>query len=299
MDIRYPDVSGRVALVTGAASGIGRSTALLLAERGANLILCDRDEVRLREVEHEVNRRSRCVLSRRVDVASREEFSSFADEVHALVPSLDVLVNNAGVGLSGGMLHTTLDDWQWVMSINLFGVVHGCHFFLPKMVERGRGGYVINVASAYGYFSGKDAIGYVTSKFAVFGMTQSLRQEMRRHNIGVSVICPGVIATDIVRTGRMRSFESVTGFTPSPEAVREDEALRERAVRAWKKRGYSPDKVARAILDGMARGRGVVPITPEAWALYLLGRLHPPLAHRIGDAFERLSGVRPRPQPQP
>jgi NAD(P)-dependent dehydrogenase (short-subunit alcohol dehydrogenase family) len=292
MDIRLPDVSGRVALVTGAASGIGRSTALLMAERGASLIVCDRDEARLREVEAEINRRSRCVLARRVDVSSREEFTRFADEVHALLPAVDVLVNNAGVGLSGGLLHTTLDDWQWVLSVNLWGVIHGCHFFVPKMVARGRGGYVINVASAYGFFGGRDAMGYVTSKFAVFGLTQSLREELRPHGIGVSVICPGVIATDIVRTSRVRSAASVTGFEPHPDKVTEDEALRERAVRAFKKRGYSPDKVARAILDGMAGGRGVVPVAPEAWLLYLLTRLHSPLAHRLGDALEKITRVR-------
>lgn len=292
MNIRYPDVSGRVALVTGAASGIGRSTALLLADRGAHLIVCDRDEVRLREVEAEINHRSRCVLARKVDVSSREEFSRFADEVHGVVPAVDVLVNNAGVGLSGGVLQTTLEDWQWVLGVNLWGVIHGCHFFVPKMVARGRGGYVANVASAYGYFGGRDAMGYVTSKFAVFGMTESLREELRPHGIGVSVICPGLIATDIMRTGRVRSPRSVTGHDLRADKVTEDEAMRERAMKFWKTQGHSPDVVAEAILRGMASGRGVVPVTPEAWALYALTRIHAPLAHRIGQYLEKKSNLR-------
>jgi NAD(P)-dependent dehydrogenase (short-subunit alcohol dehydrogenase family) len=292
MSIRYPDVSGRVALVTGAASGIGRSTALLLAERGAHLIVCDRDEPRLREVEAEIGRRSRCVLAKKVDVASREEVSRFADEVHALVPAVDVLMNNAGVGLSGGLLHTPLEDWEWVLGVNLWGVIHGCHFFVPKMVARGRGGYVVNVASAYGYYGGREVAGYVTSKFAVFGLTESLREELRPHGIGVSVICPGVIATDIMRTGRMRSRNTVSGHDLRAATLTQDEAMRERAIRAWQTRGYSPDRVAAAILRAMARGRGVVPVTPEAWALYVMTRLHAPLAHRVGALLEKVSRVR-------
>lgn len=292
MDIRYPDVSGRVALVTGAASGIGRSTALLLADRGAHLIVCDRDEARLREVEDEINRRSRCVLARKVDVSSREEFSRFADEVHGLVPAVDVLVNNAGVGLSGGLLQTTLEDWQWVLGVNLWGVIHGCHFFVPKMVARGRGGYVVNVSSAFGFFGGRDAMGYVTSKFAVLGMTESLREELRPHQIGVSVICPGLIATDIMRTGRVRSPRSVSGHDLRADKVTEDETMREKAIKFWKTQGQSPDLVANAILRGMASGRGVVPVTREAWALYAMTRISKPLAHRIGQYMEKKSRLR-------
>src|SRR5437867_2829597 len=118
---------GKTALVTGAASGIGRATALALANEEARLILCDVNDEALREVEREVAGQS--FLVRKVDVSKRDAMRAFADDVHERVRAVDVLVNNAGVGLAGGILDTTLEDWEWVISINLWGVIHGCHFF--------------------------------------------------------------------------------------------------------------------------------------------------------------------------
>jgi NADP-dependent 3-hydroxy acid dehydrogenase YdfG len=116
--------------------------------RGANLAICDVDEAGLAETAARVRTLGREVLAQRVDVASRHEMRDFATAVHAQVAAVDILMNNAGVGLGASFLDTPLEDWDWITSINLMGVVHGCHFFLPPMVARRRGGHVINVSSA-------------------------------------------------------------------------------------------------------------------------------------------------------
>jgi NAD(P)-dependent dehydrogenase (short-subunit alcohol dehydrogenase family) len=111
------------------------------------------NEEALRAIERELG--AACLLAHRVDVSKRDAMRAFASDVHERVRAVDVLVNNAGVGLAGGILDTSLDDWEWIVSINLWGVIHGCHFFVPKMVERGSGGRIVNVSSALGYFAAR------------------------------------------------------------------------------------------------------------------------------------------------
>ena len=146
-------LAGRTAVVTGAGSGIGRASALAFARRGANLAICDIGDAGLAETEAAARALGVEVLARRVDVAQAAEMQAFADAVHAQVESVDLLMNNAGVGLAAGMLETSLDDWRWIVDINLFGVVHGIHCFVPAMVRRARGGHVVNVASMAGTMS--------------------------------------------------------------------------------------------------------------------------------------------------
>lgn len=254
------DLRGKNAVVTGAASGIGKATAEALAKKGAYLHLCDVDEPKLAACAAAIGAQVR--TSRRVDVSKRAEVEAFAAEVHASVPAVDVLVNNAGVGLAGSMLETSLDDWEWVLSVNLWGVIHGCHFFLPKMVEARRG-HVVNVASALGLMAAPDVIGYSTSKFAVVGLSESMRAELHPHGIGVSTICPGVIDTNIVQTTRY---------------MRDADATRDRVVALYKKRAYSAGKVAAAIVAAIEHRRDVVPVSPEAWLAYWMKRFAPSLS---------------------
>ncbi|HEY1958724.1 MAG TPA: SDR family NAD(P)-dependent oxidoreductase [Polyangiaceae bacterium] len=260
----------KVVVVTGAASGIGRATANAFAREHAKLVLCDRDEDGLREVEREVAPHVDHIEWRRVDVSSRDEMKALADDLHARFGAVDVLVNNAGVGQSGGLLDTSLDDWDWVLRVNLWGVIHGCHFFVPKMVERvaarrrgadsEAGGHVVNVSSVFGFFAPPGSIGYATSKFGVFGLSESMRGELRPHGIGVSTICPGMINTNIVKTGR---YSEKTA------------AQRDGVIKMFAERGHSPDVVAKAILSAVKRNRAVVPAAPEAWAAYYAKRIAP------------------------
>jgi NAD(P)-dependent dehydrogenase (short-subunit alcohol dehydrogenase family) len=277
--VNVDDLTGKIVLVTGAASGIGRATALACAERRADLALCDVDETGLAETARRAVGHAGRVLTRRVDVARPQEMEAFAGQVHAELGSVDLLVNNAGVGLGANLAHTRLEDWTWIVGVNLMGVVHGCHFFVPRMVEAHRGGHVVNVASMAGYFPSDGLLAYCTTKSAVIGLSESLRIELAPHGIGVTAICPGVIDTPIVQSTPLRG----------PGA---SDAARERMVEAYRRRGYGPERVARNLLRAVARNRAVAPISPEAWAGYYLKRALPRLVLRISGMFSaRIQGA--------
>jgi NAD(P)-dependent dehydrogenase (short-subunit alcohol dehydrogenase family) len=280
------NLDGRSALVTGAGSGIGKATALLLARRGASLFLCDVNEPGLAETERAVRELGRDVLARRVDVSQRAQMQAFAELVHARVEAVDLLVNNAGVGIGGGFLDTSLEDWDWIVGINLMGVVHGCHFFVPAMVKRRRGGHVVNLSSAAGYLATAALAAYCTTKFGVLGLSESLRDELGPHGIGVTAVCPGIVNTAITRSSPLR------GVADTPEN-------RERMVAMYQRRNYGPERVAVNILRAVQRNRAVAPITPEAWAMYALKRLSPALtawlSRRLGQQLAPPAAAPPAP----
>src|SRR5690606_13432314 len=138
------------------------------------LVICDVDESGLKATESALQGLGRQVLARRVDVSDREAMRSFAEETGAQVGPLDIVMNNAGVGLGASFLDTSLEDWDWILRINLLGVVHGCHFFVPPMVARGTGGHVVNVSSAAGYLPAEALSAYVTTKYGVLGLSEAL-----------------------------------------------------------------------------------------------------------------------------
>jgi short-subunit dehydrogenase len=266
--MRTDNLSGQTALVTGAGSGIGRATAELLARRGADLIICDIDEGRLGRAADELRALGRKVTARRVDVASAEAMEAFAAEVSADIGSLDILMNNAGVGVAGSLVETPIEDWNWAIGINILGVVNGCRLFVPAMVASGRPGHVINLASAAGYTPVPGLSTYGATKFAVLGLSQALRMELTGTKIGVTAVCPGVINTDIVRASRVHG-ELAT------------EASRQRTIDSYVKRDYGPERVARNILKAVGRNRAVAPVSPEAWLMYYGMRLFPGLCRRL------------------
>jgi NAD(P)-dependent dehydrogenase (short-subunit alcohol dehydrogenase family) len=260
---------GKTALVTGAASGIGRETALAFARRGADLVICDVDAAGLAASAEAIRGLGRAVQAERVDVSSADEMRAFAASVHARLEAVDLLMNNAGVGIGGGFLDTSLADWDWILGINLGGVIHGCHFFVPPMVRRGRGGHVINVSSAAGYSASSALVAYNATKFGVLGLSEALWEELRPHGIGVTAVCPGLIDTPITRNARL------VGAMNDPK-------LREEMVRGYQRRGYGPERVATNILKAVQRDRLVAPISPEAWALYYAKRFAPWALRRLG-----------------
>jgi NAD(P)-dependent dehydrogenase (short-subunit alcohol dehydrogenase family) len=262
MDVKNLD--GKVAVVTGAASGIGRETALALARRGADLAICDVDETGLKEAATEIHQLGRRVVALPVDVASAEQVAAFADRCYAELGRVDLLVNNAGIGIGGSFVDVPLEEWKTILGINLQGVVHGCHFFLPRMIAAARGGQVVNIASMAGYVGTPGMTAYSMTKFGVVGFSEALRGDLAPDGIGVTAICPGIINTSIVRSSRMY------GATATAEN-------RQRGIDFFARRNYGPDRVARGILKAIQKNRAVAPISPEAWGAYWLKRLFPRL----------------------
>jgi NAD(P)-dependent dehydrogenase (short-subunit alcohol dehydrogenase family) len=261
------DLTGKTALVTGAASGIGRETALAFARAGADLVVCDLNERGLDEVAGMIRGLGRTVLSRRVDVSKADDVRALADAVHAERDATDILMNNAGVAVGGRFLDTPLEDWEWLLSINLWGVIYGCHYFVPAMVRRGQGGHVVNVASAAGYLASSQLAAYATTKFAVVGLSEALRDELVPHRIPVTTVCPGLINTPITTSARMRGVDAT--------------AARKALVDMYKRRNYGPERVAANILKAIAKKRPIAPISPEAWVMYYLKRLAPRFTARV------------------
>lgn len=255
----------KLVLITGAGSGIGRAAALKFGKLGARLILCDLKPAGLKETVELLDNKDAVLSLETVDVSDWAAMQKLAERVHEKYGALDVLVNNAGVATAGDFLSTPIEDWNWVMGINLMGVVHGCKAFGARMAEQG-GGHIVNVASAAGYYAAPDMSAYSASKHAVMGLTESLRLEMAAHKVGVSAICPGIINTNIIAASRMH------GTTAKAQG---------KLVDIYKKRNYGPEHVADAIVSAVVHNRGVVPVSPEAWALYAGKRLLPGAMDRM------------------
>ncbi|MFD5461203.1 SDR family oxidoreductase [Kitasatospora sp. NPDC127059] len=260
------DGDGRLVVVTGGGSGIGRATALAFAEDGARVVVCDLDLAaaeRTAELASLIGPRAHAY---RVDVSDGAGMDAFAQSVAAEHGVPDVLVNNAGIGHSGTFLQTTEKEWQRVLDVNLWGVIHGCRAFGTLMADRGQGGHIVNVSSAAAYLPAKALTAYATSKAAVFMLSDCLRAEFVGHGIGVSTICPGIVNTNITRTS---TFSATTAA--------EQSAKQARAAKLYARRGFPPEKVATAIVTAVRTGKPVVPVTPEAKAARLLSRLSPGL----------------------
>ncbi len=261
----------RLVVVTGAASGIGRATSLAFARQGARIAALDVDGTGAEEVAAECARLSgSAATAHEVDVADREAMSRVAKAVVDEHGAPEVLVNNAGVGLSGTFLDTPLDDWDWIVSINLMGVVHGCHAFGEAMLEAGRG-HVVNMSSGLGYVATPDQPAYCATKAAVLSLSRSLRADWRPRGVSVSALCPGITDTPIVERARFRGEGA------------DDE--RDRARRLFRRRRYGPERVGRAVVDTVRRDRPVVPVSPESWFGWVLNRVLPA---RAGDLLARL-----------
>ncbi|MDX3611509.1 SDR family oxidoreductase [Streptomyces europaeiscabiei] len=276
---KYTDrFGGQLVLVTGAAGGIGRATAFAFAEAGARVVAVDLDaEGAARTAELSRLSGAPEAWAEAVDVSDEQAMEKLSEKVAAEYGVVDVLVNNAGIGLSGSFLDTTPEDWRKVLDVNLWGVIHGCRLFGRQMAERGQGGHIVNTASAAAYLPSRSLPAYSTSKAAVLMLSECLRAELAGQGIGVSAICPGIVNTNITSTARFAGVDA------------EEEKRRQRkATRLYGLRNYPPEKVADAVLRAVVRNQAVVPVTPEAHggrfmsrfaprALRALARLEPPL----------------------
>ena len=257
---------GRLAVVTGAGSGIGRATAAALAARGAKVVLVDRDSAALAQAAAEIQGSGTFIC----DVSDERAMERLRDHVLARYGVPDVVVNNAGVGLAGSFLETSEREWRRVLGVNLMGVVHGCRLFAPAMLQRGEGGHIVNIASAAAFQPAKDLAAYSSSKAAVLMASECLRAELSPHGIGVTAVCPGFVHTNITRTARY------VGLTEADERRRA-----ETVTRLYERRNFTPGRVADEILDAIARDRPVAVVTPEARVMRALSRFAPGLGRRL------------------
>ncbi|MBL7251037.1 SDR family oxidoreductase [Alcanivorax marinus] len=264
-----PD-AGKLVVITGAGSGIGRETALAFGERGATVLCTDIDPDSAAATAEAVRQAGGTALSRKTDVANARSMEALARYVERELGAPDVVVNNAGIGLAGPLLDTSVQDWKQVLDVNLWGVIHGCRLFARQMIDQVKAGHIVNVSSASAYLPSRALPAYATSKSAVLMLTECLRAELAEQGIGVSAICPGLIDTPI--TGRAR----FVGVDEEEQSRR-----REAAQRLYRRRGFTPDRVARAIVGAVRDNLAEVPVSVEASGMRWLGRLAPPLARRL------------------
>ncbi|MDI6858285.1 MAG: SDR family oxidoreductase [Dehalococcoidia bacterium] len=203
------DIEGKIAVVTGAGSGIGKATAVALAKAGADLVLADVDEARLKETEVDIRDAGRKALPVRTDVSKLDDVRNLYEQSVRNMGRVDILMNNAGVHMSGPVERVSIEDWEWIVGINFWGVVYGIHVFLPHMLERGSG-HIINTASIAGLGGWDGSIPYTATKFAVLGLSESLAIYLKGKGIGVTAVCPGLVATNISGASR---------FIPSGDEV--------------------------------------------------------------------------------
>ena len=249
------NIGGSRVLITGAGSGIGRATALRCADEGARVVCVD---INVESARQTADQCGGGAVAYECDVSDKGAVEALADLVEEEQGPVDVLVNNAGVGVGGAFLDTTLEDWEWLRGVNLDGVVYGCHAFGKRMVGRGHG-HVVNIASGAGYNPTRSMATYCASKAAVISLSQCLRADWWGTGVGVSAICPGLINTPIPEHARMRG----------PIADK-----RERALRVFRF-GHSPDLVAKAIVQAVERNKELVPVGFESSVIYGFSRIAP------------------------
>ncbi len=253
----------KVAVVTGAASGLGRALALELAYAGATVAAVDIDSAGLARTSGIASEAGcRCAV-KCADVSVRSEMEMLAEAVHSEFGPIDILVNNAGVGVGGELAQVPVEDLEWIVGINLMGEIYGTRFFLPRMIERGSG-HIVNVASLSGLVPLPFHLPYTTTKFALTGFSEALALEVRKHGIGVTLVCPGAIKTNIMKTTR----------TP-PGGTEGQARFKDWWTKKLSEGGKQPEEVAKKVLAAVEKGRFLCLVGPETYAAYYLHRLAP------------------------
>ena len=252
---------GRVAVVTGAASGIGLALAERFAAEGMKVVMADIELAALQSAAERVRKTAPAVLATRVDISRAEDVERLARETYDGFGAAHVLCNNAGVAVLGAVHEHTLADWQWVINVNLWGVIHGVRAFVPRMLASGDEGHIVNTASMAGLTTAPFMSVYDVTKHGVVALSESMYKEFALSGapIGVSVVCPGLINTNIMHSARNRPEELAEEGKAGPLAQAFGQALSDRLVG-----GYPPSEVAEQVVLGIREGRFyVVPAQPE------------------------------------
>lgn len=277
--------AGKKCLLTGAASGIGRATALGLAAYGAELYLTDRNAEGLAETVADARALGAKVPEHRaLDIADYEQVASFADDIHAKHASMDVVMNIAGVSAWGTVDRLSHEQWTKMVAINLMGPIHVIETFVPPMVAAGRGGRLVNVSSAAGLFAMPWHAAYSASKYGLRGVSEVLRFDLARHRIGVSVVVPGAVRTGLVKTVEIAGVDR-------------DDPRVSRWVDRFAGHAVSPEAAADKMLRGVAKNRFLIYTSPDIRVVYAFKRLawwpYSVVMRRVNVLFTR--ALRPAP----
>jgi NAD(P)-dependent dehydrogenase (short-subunit alcohol dehydrogenase family)/pimeloyl-ACP methyl ester carboxylesterase len=261
------DVRGKLALITGAGAGIGRATALELARQGARtVVIVDRDLAAAQDAAAAVRGAGVGAAAYQADVSDEAAMNALAAQVNDEHGVVDILVNNAGIGMAGRFLETTPEHWDTILGVNLRGVLNGSRSFAQQMVDRGQGGTIINVSSAAAFLPSKSMVAYGTTKAAVLAFSESLRADLVDDGITVTAVCPGFVNTNIAKSTVYAGM-----------SVDEQEHARHRADAAYRRRNYTPEATAKAIVKAVKSGSPVVPIAAESKVGYAMRRISPSL----------------------
>ncbi|MCH7698719.1 MAG: SDR family NAD(P)-dependent oxidoreductase [Chloroflexi bacterium] len=253
----------RTAVITGAASGIGYALAERCGAEGMNVVMADVEEAALETAHNKLSDLGVNAIAVKTDVSQAKQLENLTDRAYEAFGAVHILCNNAGVG--GGSMRPLweqpLNNWKWVMGVNLWGVIHGIRAFMPRMVEQATEGHVVNTASSAGLLTGSGIYGI--TKHAVVSLSEGLYQELAatESKIGVSVLCPGFVDTNITESERNRP-EDLPG-EPPPESIPEEAQQRIDYLRGMLKSGYRPAEIADAVFEGIRKSQlYVVPAQP-------------------------------------
>ena len=273
------DVAGKTAFITGGASGVGLGLAQVFSKAGMKVIIADIRQDHLDAAMKSLSDIGAQAHPVQVDVADRQSVADAADEAERVFGPVHVLCNNAGVNLFGPMDEASYDDWDWVLGVNLGGVVNGIHTFIPRMKAHGEGGHIINTASMASFIAGPGAGIYTTAKFAVRGLSETLRYHVAEYNIGVSVLCPGLVKSTIYESEKVRP-EHLSG---SKGPVNEEFMARLKDVHEY---GMDPVEVGEKTLKALKRGD-----------FYIFP--HPEFKEELRGIFDEILAAFPDEEPDP
>lgn len=270
----------KVAVVTGASSGIGKALAQAFAANGCHVAMADIKPDELQKTLESLGQSDKLYKAYTLDVSQKDAVFSFADQVAADFPSVDIVINNAGVSLTSPVAQMSLDDFHWVMDINFWGMVYGCTAFLPHLLKQ-KEAWLTNISSIFGMVGVPSQGAYCASKFAIRGYTESLRQEFSRSKLKVAAVHPGGVKTNIVRWGKIE------------DSYADEEKKKNMTAGFDEIAKTTPEKAASTIIKGMVKGKKRILVGGDAWFLDKIARLFPQAYDAvIGKEFEKMDAYK-------